>query len=202
MSFFSAATRFLAVPLLAASVAVQPALASEEIADQVSAYLNSVETITGEFMQIAPGNVITEGEFAIRRPGRMFFSYEPPNPTRVVSDGIWVAVFDEEDDPAIDRYPLIDTPLYLLLKDDLDLHDEDAIRTVEETSDQYRLTVVDPSGDTEGEIILVFDKTPIRLRQWIVIDPQGRMTTVVLRGTDFNSKVDNALFVIDSPNFE
>ena len=178
------------------------AAANDAVVDQVSAYLNSVETITGEFRQIASGDVITDGQYAIRRPGRLYFRYEPPSPVRVVADGFWVAVFDEENDPAIDRYPLSETPLYLLLKEDVDLREENAVKQVEELGEYYRLTVQDPSGDTEGEIIMVFDKAPLRLREWTIFDAQGHATKVVLRTANFNVAVDNSLFVIESEKEE
>ena len=192
-----------AAPLAASAVlTASSAQANDKVVDQVTAYLNSVETISGEFRQIAPGNVITDGEYAIRRPGRMYFRYEPPSPVRVVADGFWVAVFDEEDDPSIDRYPLSETPLYLLLKEGVDLRKEQAVKKVEETDKLYRVTVFDPTGDTEGEILLVFDKSPMRLREWTVFDGQGAATKVVLRTADFNAKVDNALFVIETKEDE
>lgn len=174
------------------------ARANEEVVDEISRYLNSLTTVSGAFLQIAPGDSITEGQFALRRPGRMYFRYDPPSPIRVVADGFWVAVFDEENDPAIDRYPLSETPLYLLLKEDVDLGAEGAVTQVDETEDLYRLTVVDPSGDTEGQIILVFGKSPIRLREWTVVDAQGRTTKVVLRNAEFNVDVENSLFVIET----
>lgn len=169
-----------------------------ELVDRISVYLNSITTIAGEFLQLEPGNVMTEGEYAIRRPGRMYFRYEPPNPVRVVSDGVWVAVFDEEDDPAIDRYFLADLPLSLFLGDDVDLRGEGAVQAVFSDDLYHHLTIVDPSGDIDGTIELVFDKEPLRLREWTVTDADGYTTRVVLRTSTFNARVEPELFVIDS----
>ena len=190
--------------LAAGAVGALPgsAAANDAVIDQVSAYLNSVETITGQFRQISPGEIVIDGEYAIRRPGRMYFRYEPPSPVRVIADGFWVAVFDEENDQSIDRLPLSETPLYLLLKEDVDLLEEKAVRSVEETDSLYRVTIFDPTGNTEGQILLVFDKSPIRLREWTVTDAQGQQTQVVLRTADFNVKVDAALFVIEKEEDE
>ncbi len=176
--------------------------AENELVDRISAYLNSVETIAGEFVQIEPGAVITEGEYAIRRPGRMYFRYDPPNPVRVVADGFWVAVFDEVDDPAIDRFLLSETPLYLLLQEDVDLREENAVKTVVEDDEYFRVLVIDPAGDIDGDIELVFDKDPLRLREWTVTDADGYTTRVVLRTATFNARVDPDLFFIESAEEE
>ncbi|MCI4663873.1 MAG: outer membrane lipoprotein carrier protein LolA [Neomegalonema sp.] len=178
------------------------AKARDAIIDKISAYLNSVKTITGKFRQVSSDDLITDGDYAIRRPGRMYFRYAPPSYVRVVADGFWVAVFDEKNDPAIDRYPLSETPLYLLLKKDVDLRKEKAVKKVEETEKFYRITVFDPSGDTQGDIMLVFDKAPLRLREWTVTDVEGNSTKVVLRTSVFNVKVDPALFVIEQEKEE
>lgn len=188
---------FAALTLAAASVGsafAQPT--PEEVVDQVSAYLNSVETIAGEFVQIEPGAVITEGEYAIWRPGRMYFRYAPPSQVRVISDGIWVGVLDEEDDKTVERWPLFDTPLHLLLADDVDLRGENAVAGVVEDDQYYRLTLVDPSGDVGGNLEVVLDKAPLRLREWTVTDAEGYTTRVVLRTATFNERVEPEIFVI------
>lgn len=164
--------------------------------DDISDYLNSIETMTGEFLQIAPDGDISEGVFYIRRPGRMRFEYAHPNPTLVVADGFWVAVIDKRFE-STDRFPVRETPLNLILKGDVDLNDEEAIRSVERRNGQLRVRAVDPETDEQGDIVMVFDTTPfLQLRQWIVTDPQGLPTTIALRTAQQNVPVDASLFVI------
>lgn len=196
-----------AAAAIAISLTMTPAIAQNEsglsqdeenaLIDDISAYLNAVETISGEFVQIEPGGVITEGDYAIRRPGRMFFSYDPPNAVRVVADGFWVAVFDEVEDPDVDRYFLSELPLSMFLDDDVDLRRDNAVARVEVANDFYRIALVDPEGDIDGEIVLVLDREPLRLREWTVVGGDGYTTRVVLRTAEFNIRVDPALFVID-----
>lgn len=169
-----------------------------EIIDKISAYMNSVKTISGKFRQIEPGPVFRDGQYAIRRPGRMFFRYDPPDPVRIVADGFWVATFDEIDDPSVDRLPLSETPLHVLLKEDVNLRKEKVVKSVRVQKDFYRVLVHDPSNDVEGDIELVFDRAPLRLREWTVTEPDGYTTTVVLRTAIFNKRVDPALFVIET----
>jgi len=89
--------------------------------ERVSAYLNSIRTLKGGFVQIDPNGDLEQGEFYLAKPGRMRFEYHPPNPTLIVSDGDTVAVKNSKLN-TVDRYPLVDTPLDLLLNDKIDLN--------------------------------------------------------------------------------
>ncbi len=188
---------FLAVIAAAAlSSGAATAQAQDEAqVDRISDYLNSIETLKGDFVQIAPDGLISEGEFFMRRPGRLHFRYTRPDRRAVISDGFWVAVVDTRE-PTIDRFPLSETPLGLLLKEDVDLADEQAIARVEESQGQLRVVAVDPDNAAQGSVTMVFDANPLALKQWIVTDAQGLSTTIALRGVSSNTEVENELFVI------
>lgn len=185
-----------AAPLLATpvSAAAQNAEDARDLA-RISNYLNATETIQGTFVQVDPASVVSEGEFYMRRPGRLRFEYAPPNPTTVIADGFWVGVVDQRDGK-VDRVPLSETPLNLLLKENVDLRKEGAITRIERSNDQIAVTAVDPSGDTPGEITMVFSNNPLELRQWITVDAQGEVTTIALRDTRVNVKIPPAKFVL------
>ncbi len=74
----------------------------------------------GGFIQIGPNGEVDQGEFALSKPGRVRFQYNPPTPTLIVSDGSTVAV-ENTRLKTIDKYPLSDTPLGLILGDKIDL---------------------------------------------------------------------------------
>ena len=82
--------------------------------DQVSDYLNAIDTMSGDFMQTNPDGSLVEGKFYMRRPGRVRFEYADP-PMTLMSDGTWAMINDRVLE-SVDRYPLRETPLYLLLK--------------------------------------------------------------------------------------
>lgn len=176
------------------------ALSADDARDlaAISEYLNSITTLSGEFVQIGGDGVISEGKFFMRRPGRLRFEYARPNPTLVIADGFWVGVADTNL-KTLDRFPLSQTPLYLLLKENVNLQSEGAIRKIERAQGQLRVSAADPSGNQQGEVVMVFDANPLALRQWIVTDPQGMTTTIALKNTRANAKLNAALFVIEEP---
>ncbi|MFT7027931.1 MAG: outer membrane lipoprotein-sorting protein [Paracoccaceae bacterium] len=154
---------------------------------RISAYLNAMTTVTGDFVQVAPNGAVSDGKFYISRPGRIRFEYAPPNPTLVVSDGTWVVVFDTRDCTQ-QTAPLSQTPLNLILKDRVNLREEGAVTGVESKDGQMRVTAIDPGNPDQGSITMVFSETPLELRQWTITDAEGQTTTVALselrRGVD------------------
>jgi outer membrane lipoprotein-sorting protein len=185
----------LAAALAAAGAAGSAAAQDARDLARISNYLNATETLQGAFVQVDPDAVVSEGTFAIRRPGRMRFEYAPPNPALVIADGFWVAVIDQRDN-ATDRYPLSDTPLNLLLKENVDLRAEGAVRRIERSDDQLRVTAVDPARPDTGEITMIFSNNPLELRQWVVTDAQGNVTTVALSEMRTNLPIPASQFVI------
>ncbi|MDG1208312.1 MAG: outer membrane lipoprotein carrier protein LolA [Paracoccaceae bacterium] len=180
----------------AVALASQPVLAQDgrDLA-RISAYLNSISTLEGEFVQVDPDGVLSEGQFYIHRPGRIRFEYRQPNPALVIADGFWVGVVDKRYDQ-VNRYPLNETPLNLILKDDIDLANEGAVQRIERSDGQMRIVAQDPQRRDSGTITMVFADNPLELRQWIVDDTQGGATTVALSSTRANIPAAPENFVI------
>lgn len=190
--------------LTAAFLAVAPAPAQAQTEAQVvqklNDYLRALTTMQGRFVQLSPNAPLMEGDFAIRRPGRMRFAYHPPNEALFIADGFWAVVLESVDDPSQDRFPLSATPLHIFLKKDVDLQRDGVIAGVQILDDQYRITAVDPDGEAQGDITLFFRREPLQLIQWTVTDPLGQTTTVVLRDAVEGGPVDINLFSIPDPD--
>jgi flagellar basal body-associated protein FliL len=89
-------------------------------AARVSAYLSSLQTLVGNFIQVGADGSRTKGDFYIQKPGKVRFEYDDPSPIAVVADGSSVAVRDRKL-ATQDIYPLSQTPLRYLLSDRIDL---------------------------------------------------------------------------------
>ncbi|HUF56400.1 MAG TPA: outer membrane lipoprotein carrier protein LolA [Thermohalobaculum sp.] len=163
---------------------------------RITNYLNGITTMQGAFVQVGPDGDASEGEFYMRRPGRVRFEYRPPNPTLIVADGTWVAVQDTRMN-TLDRYPLGQTPLDILLSDRVDLRSAGAVQSIERSGTQMRVTAVDPDNPGQGSITMVFNDNPLELTQWVVRDAQGLTTTVALSNTRSNVQIDPGKFFIE-----
>ena len=194
--FLAGALAALLAPALPAPAPAQMSGADARDLARISNYLNGVTTLEGNFVQIGHDGELSEGLFYMRRPGRIRFEYEPPNPALIVADGVWVGIYDKRLN-TLDRIPLRSTPLDILLRKRVDLRNDGAVRSIERSPGLMRVTAIDPDAPDQGSITMVFAENPLELRQWIVIDPQGLATTVALSEMRSNVELDPNLFFIE-----
>lgn len=163
--------------------------------DRVSAYLNSIRTLKGSFIQIDPNGDVEQGDFYIEKPGRMRFEYHPPAPTLIVSDGNTVAVKNSKLN-TVDRYPLTDTPLDLILGENLDLKHNSAVMGIGEQEGSLVVRARSNNNRAQGDISIVFAQPQLELRQWTIVDAQGLSTTIALRDVQAGAALPGSLFVL------
>ena len=163
--------------------------------DRISAYLNSVTTLTGDFVQLDPNGGLEQGSFAIAKPGRMRFAYRQPSPTLIVSDGRTIAVANTQLN-TVDRYALSDTPLGLILGDKIDLSHNASVISVTHDGGNVVVNARTSNNRSQANIAIVFAQPDLELREWTVIDNQGQKTTTALRDIAAGTTVDPALFVL------
>lgn len=172
-------------------------LSEEAALDRVNAYMNSFRTLIADFTQFGADGRKYEGKLYIQRPGRMRFEYRPPATIEVISDGTTVAVRDKKL-ATQDNYLIGQTPLKFLLKEQIDLRRDVKVIRVSSTADMIRVTVEDRAtlGGT-SRITLHYDPKASRLRQWVIIDPQGYETSVQVANLDTSRRPDPELFRIN-----
>jgi outer membrane lipoprotein-sorting protein len=165
--------------------------------DRVNMYLMSVQTMTGDFVQVGPDGRRAEGKIFMQKPGRIRFEYNPPSPIELVADGNSLVVRDRLL-ATQDLYPLSQTPLRFLLADRIDLLRETNVTSV--SSDDTFISLQIEEKHTLGgthKVLLMFSVKDTQLKQWTVTDPQGYDTTVALYNLDLGKKLDPAMFVIN-----
>jgi outer membrane lipoprotein-sorting protein len=163
---------------------------------EVANYLTQFRNLQGEFVQVSSKGNVSKGVFYLSKPGKMRFEYAAPNPFIIVSDGTWVTIKNRKKESA-DQYPLAQTPLRLVLDDDIDLLSEANVLSVDNSGGLITLTIQDRKKTVPGHLILVYDETQKALQQWIVVDGKGRRTTVELQNLVAGVKADPKLFTIE-----
>ena len=166
--------------------------------NDISRFFNSFRTMSGEFTQISPRGRVSTGKVYIAKPGRMRFEYSPPNPFVIVSDGTWVAVRNNARD-TVDYYPLSKTPLRLVLAKRVDLARDAVIKKVERREGLVIVTLEDRDKMVPGHLVLIYDTGRKTLQQWIVVDGQGRRTTVSLSNLVMGKQLAGKLFHVARP---
>src|SRR5215470_8927210 len=165
--------------------------------DRVNMYLMSVQTMTGDFVQVGPDGRRAEGKIFMQKPGRIRFEYNPPSPIELVADGNSLVVRDRLL-ATQDLYPLSQTPLRFLLADRIDLLRETNVTSVvaDDTFISLQIEEKHTLGGTH-KVLLMFSVKDTQLKQWTVTDPQGYDTTVALYNLDLGKKLDPSMFVIN-----
>ena len=154
--------------------------ADQTLISQVETYLNKQTGLTANFLQVAADGSTRTGKAWLERPGKMRFEYDPPDKHLLVA-GFGLLVYY---DPQLDQttnIPLGSTPLGILLAEHVNLNSAGVVVTnmqVQPGEDDITLIRKDKAG--AGSLTLVFGTNPLELRQWVVVDAQGRQTRVSL----------------------
>ena len=171
-------------------------------AAKVSAYLSSLQTLVGNFVQVGPDGTKTKGDFYIHKPGKVRFQYDPPTPIDIIADGSSLAVRDRNLTTQ-DIYPLSQTPLRYLLSDRIDLLKDTNVISVA-SDDMFISITIEEKQALIGtsRLMLMVGAKDGQLKQWTVTDPQGYDTTVAVYNLNSSKKIDPSLFKIDFTNYQ
>lgn len=194
------------VPVLAiappAAIAQTRALAltSQDRADiaRIEAYMNTIKTLKGRFLQVSSDGQTAGGTAWLDRPGRMRFQYDPPSPLLLVA-GAGIVVFHDSQLQQTSNFPLSTTPLGLLLSDNLKLSGDVTVTALARLPGQIQVTIVRTTSPADGSLTLVFADNPLQLKQWAVVDAQGRETRVSLFDIQLGGTFNSDLFYFVDP---
>jgi outer membrane lipoprotein-sorting protein len=181
--------------LLAAAAPTPAALTPQDRADlaRIQAYLNSLHTLKAHFVQLAPDGQMSHGTAWLQRPGRMRFQYDPPSPVLLVA-GHGIFTFYDRELKQTSNIPLGATPLGILLADHIELSGAVTVTGFQRLPGQLQVTLVRTASPGDGSLTLYFSDNPLELRQWSVIDAQGRETRVTLYDVQLGGTFDQDMF--------
>ena len=165
---------------------------------RIQEYVNSIRTVAARFIQVEPDGRWAQGRFYLSRPGKMRIEYDPPVPILMVASGIWVVVYDSELKQT-SYMPLDATPAEFLVRERLDILDEFKVLAITRGPNVIRVTLEPAGGVTSGRIRLTFEDNPLVLKQWTVIEGDGREVQVALLDARFDIDLNPDLFKFVDP---
>lgn len=189
---------FLCLALTA--MATAPARADKLGLDELSGYLNTLQSARSDFTQVNDDGTLSTGRFYIKRPGRARFEYDGKDAAKVIAGQGAVVIHDPKSNQPPESYPLRRTPLSIILAEQVDLsrakmvvgHDYDGTAT--------RVRAQDPEHPDYGSIDLYFTGKPVQLRKWVINDSTGSQTTVILGGMETGMSFPVSLFNTVNPS--
>ena len=150
-------------------------------AGRVSAYLSSLPTLVGNFVQVGPDGSRTKGEFYMQKPGKVRFEYDPPSPIddgrrRLVGGRCAIASWRRRISIRCRRRRCaICCPTGSTCCSDTNVVGVYRRRHVHHRHDRGGQALVGTS-----RLMLMFGAKDNQLKQWTVTDPQGYDTTVAV----------------------
>lgn len=166
----------------------------QALVSKIEAFVNDITTIQADFVQMSGGGGFARGTLYLQRPGRMRFEYEPPVPYLLVSNGTFFIYVDNELEQ-VTYLPLSQTPADLLLRENFSLSEGLILTGFKEEGSVVKVEVADSGKPDLGRVTLTFNRDPLSLKSWTVLDPQAQRIQVTLVNPIYGKKLDQSLFV-------
>ncbi|MEC7360840.1 MAG: outer membrane lipoprotein carrier protein LolA, partial [Pseudomonadota bacterium] len=172
------AALWLAVPVPRGLVAAPDPVSRAE------AWFDDISTMKADFIQVASDGTTATGELHLRRPHRMKIIYDLDEPLILLTTPAWLHV-DRPKEKTVTSYPINETPLSLILREDVELRSSDFTTRHVVRDGITQITLIRETGRAAGELILEFTDTPFELRRWTIRDAAHVTTTVTLQNMRF-----------------
>ncbi|HXZ68857.1 MAG TPA: outer membrane lipoprotein carrier protein LolA [Alphaproteobacteria bacterium] len=182
----------LDAPKIAAADSAAVPSVDEAALTLLSAKLNTVTTLEAKFTEIDPQGTAT-GRFYLSRPGGVRFEYDPPRKVLVIANDRVVSVQDRKTGNPY-RVGVSETPLKLLLKQNIDLKRDADIRDIHREGGMLYMTAAQTKGYGQGQVTFIFSEPNLQLQRWIATDPTGAETMVTLNTVQQGVALDKSLF--------
>ncbi|HZU90493.1 MAG TPA: outer membrane lipoprotein carrier protein LolA, partial [Stellaceae bacterium] len=134
----------------------------------------------------------------LERPGRMRFEYDPPSPILLIADRFYVYYIDKAL-AQVSQIGLKSTPAWFLLRDPIRFDDQLAVTGFASDAHYVQVTVSEREHPDLGSLTVTFSRDPLRLRQWTIVDREGKTTTVSLSREQFGMALNPDLFQYRNP---
>lgn len=166
----------------------------EQQIDRLNAYIRSIRTISGHFVQTTSSGDRQTGTFFWKRPDKLRIEYDT-TPLLIVADGSNIAQIDKELE-TIDQVRISWTPYKFLLSRKFDLQKGAKLVNLERTDTASFVTVQDKDGDLDGDFTLIFAEPKLKFLGWTWNNAFDGEVRFLLSDIEEGKKLNSSLFVI------
>ena len=158
---------------------------------KIEDYLNKLNNISSNFIQINSDGLKVKGKLFLSKPGKLRIEYEKKENPLIIADGKWLHYFDMELNE-IQSVTIENSPAWILLKKKVNLKKDFKIETLNKKNNKTFITLSGKDLENIKTIKLIFLNKPLTLKGWMIIDSNEIQTTVSLlkikKINNFNSK--------------
>ena len=157
---------------------------------------NNTQTISGRFHQKLNDDDIVSGNFYIQKPYKSNFTYDNEL-ENIITSKFFINIVDNKKF-LIDRYPIINQPIYKILSEEISLKETFEILSVKIINNEIAINLVSKnnSSDSKAKIKLTFNGDDYSLKNWEIVDDLGQSTYLEFTKIRKNISIDQELFVI------
>ena len=199
MGVMAVLRRHLGLAVMVAGLAMISAGAPRAVADDpvraAEDWFNTITTMKADFTQVASDGTAATGELHLRRPHRMKIIYDLEEPLILLTTPVWLHV-DRPEDRRVTSYPIRETPLSLILKEEVKLRDPDFQTRHRVRNGITSIVLTKDTGEGAGQLTLEFTNEPFELRRWSIRDSADVTTTVTLQNMRFGHSYENKFFAV------
>tara|TARA_B100000989_G_scaffold212251_1_gene161213 strand:+ start:107 stop:715 length:609 start_codon:yes stop_codon:yes gene_type:complete len=155
---------------------------------------NRTLTLNGKFHQKIDGDKVISGNFFIEKPYKSNFTYY--NQTQNVITSKYFINFVDKKGKLLDRYPIINQPIYKLFSKNINLNNIFHIKSVEQNQKEVKIKLA-PKDNNDIQIDLTFHSKDYLLKKWEIVDALGQTTYLEFTNVRKNISIDQNLFIFE-----
>lgn len=163
----------------------------------LSRYLENIQTISSDFIQINSNGESLSGIIKIKKPGLFLLDYNKPSNLKIISNGKKVVLIDKKN-KSINYYNLEELPIKIFLRKSFSLENFNVIK-YQEDQKKIEFEINHKKQENKGSIKFIFQDSPLLIKKWIIRDLQGFETQMFLSNTVINDKLEDINFKIEDP---
>ena len=155
---------------------------------------NHIQTLSGKFRQKTDGDKVISGNFFIKKPYKSNFTYH--NQSQNIITSKYFINFVDKEGKLIDRYPIINQPVYKLFSENINLNNIFHIRSVDQNQTDVKIKLA-PKDNNEIQIDLTFHSKNYLLKKWEIVDALGQTTYLEFTNVRKNISIDQNVFIFE-----
>ena len=159
----------------------------------IEKFFKNLQTLEADFIQVSPSGMISNGKLFLELPGKLRIDYKKPNNLLITCKGFWIVIQNRKL-KVTNNLPLDQTPLFILLNKKIQFDNQSLDFNLKKNTGVIKLRIKLSGKEDSGEPFLEFIENPFDLKKWIIIDPNGQKTTVLIQNARYNIKIPHTLF--------
>ena len=171
----------------------------EDLSKLIEFNWNQIKTLSGEFTQTSSGKQILKGEFFLNKPYKSFFKYNDEI-NNIITTRFFINIIDKNHN-LIDRYPIINQPIYKILSNKVAFDDDFKILSISKIKGEVIIQLgLNNNAEARSHITVTFDGVDYSLKKWEIVDQFGKSTLLEFTKLRKNISIEADLFSVQEEN--